>query len=172
LTFSSLSRRLPVLTLALIGLALSTAAPLALGSGHRSPASIDRVERAVMRGINGYRRHFHLRPLHFDGRMNIGANQHSRSMAAHAYFAHSSANGSSWDGRVRHYSRARYVGEVIGWTSRTSPAHQARLIVSTWIHSAPHRAVLLKRGFIRGGVARARGGSRTYFTVDFAGHRR
>jgi uncharacterized protein YkwD len=103
--------------------------------------------------------------------MNVGANQHSRSMAGRGYFAHSSADGSSWSRRVRHYSGAPHVGEVIGWTTHTSPARQARVIVSTWVHSAPHRAVLLTRGFSRFGVARYRGGSYTYFTVDFAGRR-
>jgi uncharacterized protein YkwD len=173
LTLSSLLRRTPALILAGIALSVALAAPLALGRGHhRSPAAIDSVERAIAGRINSYRHQHGLRSVRFDDRMNVGANQHSRSMARRGYFAHASADGSAWDARVRHYSRARYVGEVICWTRQTSPAHQARLVVSTWIHSGPHRAVLLKRGFSRIGVARARGGALTYFTADFAGRRR
>ncbi len=156
-----------------MALALSLAAPLTLAGGrHRSPAAADSVERAIVHRINSYRHRYGLPPLRFDDRMNIGANQHSRSMARAGYFEHNSADGSSWDGRVRHYSQANFVGEVIAWTRQTSPAHQARLVVSTWVHSAPHRAVLLTRGFSRIGMARMRGGSWTYFTADFAGHRR
>jgi uncharacterized protein YkwD len=173
LTFSSSHRHSPVLTLALLGLILAgaLAAPLALAGRHRSPAAIDSVERSILHRINSYRHQHGLRSVRLDNRMNIGANQHSRSMARRGYFAHASADGSSWDGRVRHYSRSRFVGEVIGWTSHTSPARQARLMVSTWVHSAPHRRVLLTRGFSRIGVARMRGGSWTYFTADFAGRR-
>jgi uncharacterized protein YkwD len=170
---STLLRRMPAFALATMVLALTLAAPLALGrSHHRSPAAIDSVERAIVGRINSYRRQHGLHSVHLDDRMNIGANQHSRSMAQRGYFGHASADGSAWDARVRHYSRARYVGENICWTRQTSPAHQARLVVSTWIHSGPHRAVLLKRGFSRIGVARWRGGALTYFTADFAGRRR
>jgi uncharacterized protein YkwD len=172
LTFSSFHRRTALLFFGLIGLALALTAPLARGRTHRSPAAVDRVERSVLRRINSYRHHHGLRAVRLDKRMNAGAYQHSRSMALRGYFAHASADGSAWDARARRYSRARYVGEVICWTRSTSSAHQARLVVRTWIHSAPHRAVLLKRGFTRIGIARMRGGPWTYFTADFAGRRR
>lgn len=173
MTFSSLLRRTPVLILALAALGLTLTAPLALGRGHhRSPAAVDSVERAIVHRINSYRHRYGLPPLRFDDRMNIGANQHSRSMARAGYFEHNSADGSSWDARVRHYSQANFVGEVICWTERTIPARQAREVVSAWVHSGPHRAALLTRGFSRVGMARWPGGRRTYFTADFAGHRR
>jgi len=172
LTLSTSYRRTAALFLGLVSLALAIAAPLARGRGHRSPVAVDRVERSILRRINSYRRHHGLRSVRLDHRMDAGADQHSRSMARRGYFAHASADGSAWDARARRYSRARYVGEVICWTRATSSAHQARLVVSTWIHSPPHRAVLLKRGFSRVGIARTRGGPWTYFTADFAGRRR
>jgi uncharacterized protein YkwD len=172
-TLPSLNRRTPALILAAFVLALTFATPLALGRGHhRSPAALDSVERAIAHRINSYRHRHGLRPLRLDNRMNVGANQHSRSMARGHYFAHNSANGSAWDARVRHYSRANFVGEVICWTEQTTPAQQARVVVSAWVHSGPHRAALLTRGFSRVGVARWRGGARTYFTADLAGRRR
>lgn len=173
MTLSSFLRRTPVLILALAALGLTLAAPLALGRGHhRSPAAVDSVEGAIVHRVNSYRHRYGLRPLRFDDRMNIGANQHSRSMARARYFAHDSADGSAWGARVRHYSRAGLVGEVICWTEQTTPAHQARVVLSTWVHSAPHRAALLTRGFSRVGVARWRSGARTYFTADLAERRR
>lgn len=173
MTLFSLLRRPLVLILSLAALGLTLAAPFALARGrHRSPAAADSVERAIAHRVNSYRHRYGLPPLRFDDRMNIGANQHSRSMARAGYFEHNSADGSAWDARVRHYSVAGFVGEVICWTEQTTPAHQAQVVVSAWVHSPPHRAALLTRGFSRVGVARWRGGRRTYFTADFAGRRR
>jgi uncharacterized protein YkwD len=148
--------------------ALAVSAPT-LSSARSRSAGIDRNERAIVNAINAFRRQHGLRPLRVDGRMSEGADQHSRSMARHRYFAHSSAGGGAWDARVRHYSHARHVGEVIDWRYGSSPRRQAHQAMSDWVHSSAHRGVLLGRGWTRFGVGRAPSGRYTYFTVDFAG---
>ncbi len=129
------------------------------------------IERAVIRKIDRFRRHFGLRPLRLDRTLARGADAHTSDMLSHGYFAHNSFNG-TWSGRVRNYSRGAHgVGEVIGYLRRVPRRRQAADIVSLWIHSPPHRAVLLG-SYARLGVGRRLGDFYGYrsavFTVDFA----
>ena len=78
-------------------------------------------------------------------RRNAAADAHSRAMARRGFFAHESADGTSFWKRVRHYypqGRHRYwsVGENLLWASPgVAPAEAMRM----WMASAPHRANLL-----------------------------
>src|ERR671932_353898 len=50
--------------------------------------------------------------------------------------------------RVRRYVSFRRLGETLAWSSRCG----ARQFVRMWLHSPPHRAVLLSGRFSRVGV--------------------
>ena len=112
----------------LLVLSFAAAAPAAQAAGPR----LDRGERAVVRAINSAR----------------AADVHSRSMLRTDFFSHG-----AFSQRVRRYVSFRRVGETIAWRSRCS----ARGFVRMWLNSAPHRAVLLSRGFRRIGVGRRKG---------------
>jgi len=155
---------------ALLGLTLAAmpaSAPAA--SHHRAPIG-DRVERAIARAINHFRARNGLGPVRLDGRLALTARRHSLSMARGHYFAHDSSGG-PWSRRVRSASHAGEVGEILAYLRRTSPRRQPAAVVSLWINSPPHRAVMLAPGFRRLGVGRARSGRTTFFTVDFASGR-
>jgi uncharacterized protein YkwD len=158
-------RRTPALILITLGISLAGSSA---DAGRRSsPSRPDGVERALVRGINSFRHHYGLGALHISGRMSVGADRHSRSMARGRYIGH----GSGWDARARSYSHARHVGEVVDYVYRLSPRRQAHHVLSDWVHSGEHRSALLTRDFSRAGVGRARSGPYVFFTVDMAGRK-
>lgn len=79
---------------------------------------------------------------------------HSADMLAKGYFDHSSPT-EAWDARIARYLEAPLVGENIAWGqgSYGSPAG----IVSQWMHSAAHRAIILTPGLHRIGIGLATG---------------
>ena len=135
-------------------------------SAHAGGPRIDGGERAIVRAINYQRSRFGLRALHRSARLGRAADRHSRDMLAHDYFAHG-----SFVSRVRHYVHVRRIGETLAMASRCS----ARMIVSMWMQSPPHRSVLLSRTFRRVGVGRRVGrlGARPacLVTADFGSRR-
>jgi len=74
------------------------------------------------------------------------------------------------DRRVRGFVPARAVGETLAAVRGTTDA--AELVVSLWMASPPHRAVMLSRSFRRIGVARDSGPISSVpamvITADFA----
>ncbi len=135
------------------------AAPAAEASG----PSLDAGERAGVRAINRARSHHGLARLSTGRRLARAADAHTRHMLRADYFAHG-----AFASRVRRYVRSRRVGETIAMTTRCS----ARKVVRMWLNSAPHRAVLLSRGFRRIGVGRRKGrlgaARACLVTADFA----
>jgi uncharacterized protein YkwD len=128
----------------LLVLTFAAAAPAAQAAGPR----IDRGERAVVRAINRARAAHGLRALRAHRRLARAADVHTRSMLRSDYFAHG-----DFSQRVRHYAFFRRIGETLAMTTRCSVGK----VVSMWMHSAPHRAVLLSRGFRRVGIGRRKG---------------
>jgi uncharacterized protein YkwD len=146
----------------LFALTLTAAAPAAQAAGPR----VDNGERAVVRAINRARAAYGLRALRSHRRLARAADGHTRSMLRANYFAHG-----AFTARVRRYVSFRRLGETIAMRTRCS----ASGFVSMWLHSAPHRAVLLSRGFRRIGVGRRKGslgsGRACVITADFASRR-
>jgi uncharacterized protein YkwD len=92
-------------------------------------------------------------------------------MGRRGYFAHG-----GWSSRVARASgSARSVGEVLGWTARSTPRREARKIVRGWLDSSAHRHVLLEPAFRRVGLGRAtgrlQGRNAAIWTVDWASAR-
>ena len=136
-------------------------------------ARLDRTERKVVKLVNKYRAK-HGRPhLRVSRRLNRVADRHSRDMARHNFFAHSSRDGTAASTRVRRSTRARAVGENLAFLSSRRGA--ARRVVNMWIRSDGHRAVMLSSSFRRIGVGqrsgRLGGNWGSHFTADFASRR-
>ena len=138
------------------------AAPATQAAGPR----IDGGERAVIRAINRARAAHGLRALRAHRRLARAADAHTRAMLRANAFSHG-----AFSSRVRRYVSFRRIGETIAARRRCS----ASGFVSMWLNSAPHRAVLLSRGFRRVGIGRRKGslgyGRACVITADFASRR-
>jgi len=128
------------------------------------------LETQVLADVNQARAARGLAPLHLSSKLAAAAAQHSREMASHGYFSHSSANGEAFWRRVqRYYGPARYrywaVGENLLWQS---PDIDAAGALSLWMHSPEHRANLLNRQWREIGLAAVHvvGASGTYHGLD------
>jgi uncharacterized protein YkwD len=92
-------------------------------------------------------------------------------MLRHDSFSHD-GDGTTFAQRIR--ARVHYL--KLGETLALMPRHtSARSVVRAWMHSPPHRAVLLDPAYRRIGVAGANGnmgnGSACVITADFATRR-
>lgn len=109
--------------------------------------------------INVERRARGLAPLHANARLARAAQRHAADMVARAYFSHVSPSGRSFGDRLRRAGYARqcawWGGETLAWGtgSMRSPASR----VSAWMHSPPHRAILLGAGYREAGIGIAAG---------------
>jgi uncharacterized protein YkwD len=132
---------------------------------------MDRVERKVVRAVNVQRSRYGLRRVRAAHRLFRAAEYHSSEMLAGHYFAHPSRNGGSFVARVHRFTRSPTIGEALAMLPSCG-RHSARAIVSMWMHSPPHRAILLSGRFHRVGIARRSGplgsGHACMVTADFS----
>ena len=158
-----------------LALALGCTATVSVVPADAAASSrLDRTERKIVKLVNSYRARHGRARLRPSGSLNRVAHRHSRAMVVHDFFAHSSRNGTPATTRVRRSSRARSVGENIAFVG----AGQRRVawqVVSMWINSPGHRAVLLGHSYRRIGVGGRRGNLRgshgSAYTADFASWR-
>lgn len=162
--------------------ALATTGALAAALGHAAPADargaqnrLDPTERKVIRLINAQRAARGLGLLTANRRLSRSADYHSWDMLRGNFFAHASANGASFQGRVRRYSQAGRVGENLAYVPKGQGRGQAERVVGMWMRSPSHQAVLLNPGFRKIGVARRAGTlgriRATVFTADLSSRR-
>src|SRR5436190_23556761 len=102
--------------------ALLAAALLAAPAPQASTATVSSLERSVLVDINALRAQHHLATLRLNVRLSAAAHAHTQQMAADGYFAHESADGTSFWKRVQSFYtslRWRYwsVGENLLWSS-------------------------------------------------------
>ncbi len=122
-------------------------------------------ENSLLSVINATRTSHGLAPLRVDYRLVRTARAHSMDMLRHHYFSHG-----AFTSRVRASGAAGPVfGEDLAWGPMS-----ASWVVSQWLASPSHRAVLLRPGFRRVGVGAFQGsfGGRNgalVVTADFAG---
>jgi uncharacterized protein YkwD len=111
-------------------------------------------EQQVLTLLNQIRQQNGLSTLAFSAPLRNAARAHSADMLQNGYFEHDSAS-EAWDARVARYLKAPLTGENIAWGAGSygSPAG----IVSQWMHSAPHRAIILTPGLHRVGLGLAAG---------------
>lgn len=157
----------PVLAAVMAATLLLASAPAARAATPR----MDRLERAMVRAINRHRAAAGLGRLHRYRPLARAADRHSREMLAANYFAHTSRNGGSFATRIHRYTHIQTLGETIAMVPHCG-RHAAHQVVSMWMHSPPHRAILLSGRFHKVGIARRSGrlGSMRacVVTADFA----
>jgi uncharacterized protein YkwD len=117
-------------------------------SGSRTAVSA--FESALLAKINAVRRNAGAGPLSVAKGLMVAARSHARSMARDGYFAHTSADGTSPNSRIRRYYTGDKVGETLLWRS---PDITAAATVKLWLGSPGHRAILLSGGFREIGLA-------------------
>jgi uncharacterized protein YkwD len=160
----------------LAALLLAALAILAVTPGSSEARTPSGSADATLHLLNAVRKAHGLTSLRMNARLTRAARAHSRDMVRRRYFAHVTPEGLNFADRIRgtgylRTTRRWLVGETLawGWRRRAAPAR----IVSGWLHSPPHRKVMLNPAYrevgigVVTGVPRAlpRGGA-TY-TADF-----
>jgi uncharacterized protein YkwD len=116
------------------------------------PATVGKAVRCL---VNGQRAAHGLKPLRPSRQLRLAAESHGTDMVSHGFFAHVSPIAGAITDRAR---RAGYItpsddyvlGEDIAWgeAELSTPA----AIVTAWMNSPEHRAVILDRDFVDMGV--------------------
>jgi uncharacterized protein YkwD len=123
----------------------------------------NRPETAIVREINHVRRTHGLRALRIDRRLTRVAVRHSRMMLRLDALTHAP----TLRARMSGAARKRY-SETLAWVPRGGGP---RTVVTMWMNSAPHRAVVLDGNLRRIGVGRVlgamRGSGGWAITADF-----
>lgn len=135
------------------------------GASTASARGLSSSEASLLKAMNSVRASHGLAAFHVDYRLTATARAHSADMLHHNYFAHG-----AFASRVRASGAAGPMfGENLAW----GPA-SATWVVSQWLASPPHRAILLRPGFRRVGIGAFRGtfsgrAGVLVVTADFAG---
>ena len=129
----------------------STAAP----SARARSVALSPLEAGVLRELNAIRTAHGFVPLRVNARLTDAAAQHSREMTAQGYFAHESADGSSFWRRVERYyapDGAAFwsVGENLLWSA---PDVDAKRALELWMASPHHRENILNPRWREIGIA-------------------
>jgi uncharacterized protein YkwD len=127
-------------------------------------------EQQVLTLLNQIRADHNLTPFTTNTQLRTAARAHSTDMLHNAYFEHDGPN-ETWDARIARYLDSPLTGEDIAWGQGAygSPAG----IVSQWMHSPTHRAIILTAGLHRIGLGLVTGTynnatGATMATADFA----
>jgi uncharacterized protein YkwD len=144
-----------VCVVGIVAAAIAIAPASATPSGSRTRVQLTALESGVLQELNQIRVAHHLVPLKLSATLTAAADQHTQEMVAKGYFAHESANGSSFWKRVqRYYPSTRYgywsVGENLLWSSPDVDPHRA---LDLWMSSPEHRANILTARWREIGVA-------------------
>ena len=119
----------------------------------------DALEVSIIRAMNQTRAAYGLPVLHASSGLARAADAHSASMLRHNVLSHG-----AFSTRLRHYTRARRVGENLAWMTRCDPGS----VVQMWMNSPGHRRVMLARSFKRIGVGRRAHPGSCFVTADFS----
>ncbi len=113
------------------------------GAGARASSAAPRKLRgALLCLVNRKRAAYGLGALKVDRKIQRAAGRHARDMERHHYFAHQRAGGPDLTARLH---RAGWYGSAWGETLAygCGSAGTPRTTLRMWMHSAPHRAILL-----------------------------
>jgi uncharacterized protein YkwD len=175
--------RLLILSFGVLVSLAAIATPGAAMVRERKPMAVmGGLEVNLLGKINAVRAARGLARLRRQAQLAVAAAEHSRAMAERGFFAHRSADGSSFAARVRrHYRPTGYrywsVGETLLWASPTIGPSEA---VEKWLQSPPHRSVLLDPRWRELGISAVRvedapgsfgGLDATIVTADFGARR-
>src|SRR5206468_1561691 len=137
---------------ALAATALLADSALATGNAVKS---LPTLNQQVVAAVNKFRVAHGLVPLRESAALDRSARQHSAEMGRRGYFGHSSADGTVFWRRIRHYYTANHyrywaVGENLVWRGPSLSVGQA---MSLWLARAPHRANLMRSSWREMGVS-------------------
>ena len=123
-------------------------------------------EASLLVTMNSVRTSHRLAPLRVDVRLLRAARGHSADMLHRQYFAHGSVLGRA----LAQGAHGPVFGEDLAWGTGVT----AQWVVTQWLTSPAHRAVLLRPGFRRVGIGISFGtfaghGGVAVVTADFAG---
>ena len=158
-----------------ICIALAALVLLVAGPATARAAALTKPERQLLALINHTRARHHLCKLKVAACLQRAANAHSREMRHRGYFSHNSYNGNTFAQRLIRFGfspsgcKSWTAGECIAWGSGSLGSPRA--IFRSWMHSAPHRAVILCGRFRKVGLGRAKGTYKgisgvVFFTLD------
>ena len=125
----------------------------------QASAGVSRFEWRVIAEINAVRAQHGLPGVTHRGLLARAAGRHATRLKRSGRLMHSST-------RSLARRAGSTVGEVVAWNSRRRAP--AQWIVSGWMNSPPHRAVLLDRTYRTVGVGASRGRRGLFVTADFA----
>ena len=152
----------------LASLAILTAPAVSQAAGNATYQASS--EQQVLVLLNQIRAQHNLGPLTASAPLQSAARAHSANMLQRSYFDHNGPDG-TWDARIARYLKSPLTGETIAWGSGSYGT--AAGIVSIWMHSPPHRAIILAAGLHRVGLGLALGAfsgtpGAVMATADFA----
>jgi uncharacterized protein YkwD len=129
----------------------AAAASCSGASARATSASPGTLRSALLCLVNHKREASGLRALTPDRRLQKAATRHARDMVRHHFFAHQRPGGPDLLARLR---RAHWHGDAWGETIAygCGAAGTPRATLRMWMHSPPHRAILLSGTFRAGGV--------------------
>lgn len=126
----------------------ASATPASLGAGARQAAVVCEINRA--------RRSRGLAPVSAHARLTRMGRGFAHTMVARRFFSHVGPGGATLSVRRRAAGyRGRSIGEVLAWGEGRYASPRAA--VRSWLHSPPHRSVLLDRNYRDVGVGVALG---------------
>lgn len=166
--------RVPLAVTLVVACLLVPAAAASACAGAKRPvgANLARAARATHCLVDAARARAGLSRLRDAGALDRAAAGHARDMVRRGFFDHVSPSGSTPAQRAHSAGfSGTSIGETIAWSSgAATPAS----IVRMWLHSPPHREVLLARAFDALGIGIARGApghgsSGATFTADLGG---
>ncbi len=111
-------------------------------------------EQQVLVLLNEIRQQHGLSALTASTPLRNPARFHSADMLQNDYFEHDS-RAEAWDVRINRYIKAPLIGEDLAWGTGSYGTPEG--IVSQWMHSPPHRAIILTAGLHRVGLGIATG---------------
>ncbi len=153
----------------LVTLAITSAAPaISQAAGKTSKRASD--EQQVLTLLNQIRSQHNLTPFTMNPQLRNAARAHSTDMLQRGYFDHNSPS-ETWDARIARYLKSPLTGEDIAWGQGSYGTPEG--IVSQWMHSPTHRAIILTTGLHRIGLGLATGtysgaSGAVMATADFA----
>jgi uncharacterized protein YkwD len=157
------------LLLSLVGAVALVAVPAAAQAASKVSYQASSEQR-VLTLLNQIRAQHKLAPLTASAPLRSAARAHSADMLQRGYFDHDSPT-ERWNSRIGRYLKSRETAENIALGSGSYGTPQG--IVSLWMHSPAHRAIILTAGLHRVGLGLALGtydGTRgtVMATADFA----
>jgi uncharacterized protein YkwD len=120
-------------------------------SARAASASPGKLRSALLCLVNQKRAASGLRALKLDRKLQRAATRHARDMLRNHFFAHQRAGGPDLTERLRRAGwHGRAWGETIAYGCGRMGTPRATLRM--WMHSPPHRAILLSGTYRHGGL--------------------